>query len=164
MTISLNSRVKPAPNVNLTETAATENTWAAKVVKHNRKQKIERENRVREQYNIVCFGHEYDSLGAILALYSVLTKKTSLNKLSLLSAAQELGIELLGKLAEAGLNPLRENVYFDVISFENWLEIDGIKISSLPAKYVPYMAVGKHNQLGKNFTSPPDEIGLIKVA
>ena len=134
------------------------------IVRHNRKFKIYQENLVKKQFEFVYFGNEYDSLKSIFSIYSGLTKKSNLDKLHLLSTAQSLGINILNALTGVDFDPVRETIYFDVFSFENWLEIGGVKISSLPPKYVPYLAVRKkaNQRITKN--SDRDGAGLIKVS
>ncbi len=107
---------------------------------HNR---AKREQAVRNKYDVVCVGGEYSVLQPILFTVDAIITGGNFTYEYLKQEALQFGINVATCLANAGVNPITEPLYFDKFVFENWEEpVPGVRVP-LPNKFVPYVAARK---------------------
>jgi hypothetical protein len=102
-----------------------------------------REQAVHDTYNFVVFGGEYSVAHALLAVADGIITGGNFTYQFLKDEVKQFGINLAVAMANAGINPLNEALYFDKMVFENWeTPVAGMKVP-LPNKFVPYVAARK---------------------
>ena len=128
------------------------------ILSHNLSDRDTQIMKIKQNFELVYFGNQYDSIAAIVAVYPELFETPGTEKLKLLKAASNLGIDIFKALRKTEIELADETVYFSIFSFESWLEIQGNYLTSLPLKYIPYLAVRRKNSCWKSLKSP-----LIKI-
>lgn len=105
----------------------------------------EREQEVRTKYSFVVTGGEYHLGHALFAVADGILTGGNFTYDFLQNEVAQFGIDLALALANAGINPLNEPLYFDKFIFENWEQpLPGVKVP-LPNKFVPYVAAKRNN-------------------
>lgn len=107
---------------------------------HNR---AKREADIKNQYEFVFFGHEYHWGHAVLAAVDGYVTGGTVTAEYLKNEVAEFGIDLVAKMAECGLNPLTEPLYFDKMIFETWEQPTPWWRQSTGNRFVPYVAARK---------------------
>ena len=129
------------------------------VLSHNIGDKTTQILQVKQNFELVCLGNQYDSMAAIFSVCSLLFKPVYPGKLALLNAAKDLGIDILTAVQETDICLRDETVYFDILIFESWLEVNGNNLKSSSFwKYVPYLAVRRKKRCWESRETP-----LIKL-
>ena len=125
------------------------------ILSHNIGDKTTQIAQVKQNFELVCFGNQYDSIAAIFSVYSVLFQPVYPGKLELLEAAKDLGIDILTAVQKTDICLRDETVYFDILIFETWLEVNGnnLEFSSF-WKYVPYLAVRRKKRCWESRETP----------
>ena len=128
------------------------------IIFHNISDKTNQMLQIEQNFQLVCFGNEYNSVAAIISVYSELFEHLDLGKLELLKAAKDLGIDILTAVQGTDIDLRDETVYFHIFGFESWLEINGNSLKPSSWKYIPYLAVRSKNDGWESREAP-----LIKL-
>ena len=122
---------------------------------HNRP---EMERAIRRRFEFVVFGNEYNAVHGILAVIDGIATGGTFTIEFLQNELSQLGIDVATAMINAGVDPTREPIYVDIMTFNNWEQpIPGVKIP-LPNKFVPYVAARKKTggavSSGPSFSTP----------
>ena len=159
MTTTTNKNLLQVTHYQLSHNQEAQTPSFLPVIQQNRQDKERQKKQIREQYELVCFGHEYESVAAILTIYLAF-KKSSRDKADLFLAAKDLGIDIFASCAKTEIAPLSETVYFGIIKFESYLELGSSKLCSLATRYLPYLAVRERENSNQIVTSQEARINL----
>ena len=124
------------------------------IIFHNISDKTTQILQIEQNFQLVCFGNEYNSVAAIISVYSELFESLVLGKLELLKAAKDLGIDILTAVKGTDIDLRDETVYFNIFGFESWLEINGNSLKPSSWKYIPYLAVRSQNDGWESLEAP----------
>jgi hypothetical protein len=108
---------------------------------HNRKKK---EQEIRSRFEFVVFADTEASIfNAALGVVDAIVSGGTYTLQYIQSELGDFGIKAASEMTKAGVNPVSEPIYSDVMTFQNWEQpIPGTKIP-LPNKFVPYVAARK---------------------